>query len=56
MKRFSTFCPIALLLLGVLAVSAFAQITPIDDAYTVTSSPTTNFGAKNTLEVATRTV
>jgi hypothetical protein len=28
-----------------------AQITPSDDSYTLTSSPGTNFGSKNTLEV-----
>jgi hypothetical protein len=34
-----------------LAAFAAAQITPSDDAYTLTSSPTKNFGTANTLEV-----
>jgi hypothetical protein len=32
-------------------MSAFAQITPSDDSYILTSAPTINFGAKTTLEV-----
>ncbi len=40
-----------LAILIVVALPAFAQITPSDDSYTLTSSPGTNFGAKNTLEV-----
>jgi hypothetical protein len=51
MKRVSRSCVLMLLLWGVLAASALAQITPSDDAYTLTSSPTVNFGAKTTLEV-----
>jgi len=51
MTRLATFCVLSFSLLGVLAVPAIAQITPSDDAYTLTSSPTVNFGAKNTLEV-----
>ena len=51
MKRFATFSVLSLLLLVVFAVSALAQITPSDDSYTLTSQPTANFGAKNTLEV-----
>ena len=51
MTRLATFCVLSFLLLGVLAVPAMAQITPSDDSYTLTSSPTVNFGAKNTLEV-----
>ena len=39
------------LLICMSATIALAQITPSDDAYTLTSSPTVNFGAKNTLEV-----
>ena len=39
------------LLICMSATIAFAQITPSDDSYTLTSSPTVNFGAKNTLEV-----
>src|ERR1039458_5324126 len=39
------------LLICTSATIALAQITPSDDAYTLTSSPTVNFGAKNTLEV-----
>ena len=33
------------------SLSLLAQITPSDDSYTLTSSPGTNFGSKNTLEV-----
>ena len=51
MKRLSTIFAVSLLLMSFFAVSAFAQITPSDDSYTLTSSPTTNFGAKTTLEV-----
>src|SRR5271157_4626983 len=51
MKRFSAFCALSLLLTIVFALSAFAQITPSDDSYTLTSTPTVNFGAKTTLEV-----
>jgi hypothetical protein len=39
------------LLICMSATIALAQITPSDDSYTLTSSPTVNFGAKNTLEV-----
>jgi hypothetical protein len=39
------------LLICMSAAIALAQITPSDDSYTLTSSPTVNFGAKNTLEV-----
>jgi hypothetical protein len=51
MKRHSANVGLALLLTTFLALPAFAQITPSDDSYTLTSSPTVNFGAKNTLEV-----
>jgi hypothetical protein len=51
MKRLSTTFALSLLLMSFFAITAFAQITPSDDAYTLTSSPTVNFGAKNTLEV-----
>ena len=51
MKRSPGYCALLLLLLGVLAASALAQMTPSDDSYTLTSQPTANFGAKNTLEV-----
>jgi len=51
MKRLSAFCVLALLLTIMFASSAAAQITPSDDSYTLTSSPTGNFGAKNTLLV-----
>jgi hypothetical protein len=51
MKRHSANVGLALLLTTFLVLSAFAQITPSDDAYTLTSSPTVNFGAKTTLEV-----
>src|SRR5450755_905402 len=39
------------LLICMSATIALAQITPSDDAYTLTSTPTINFGAKNTLLV-----
>lgn len=39
-----------LLILSALT-TAYAQITPSDDAYTSTATPTTNFGAKTTLGV-----
>ena len=38
-------------LLILVAAAASGQITPSDDAYTLTSQPTTNFGAKNTMLV-----
>ncbi len=51
MKRLSLFCTLSLLLTLVFALSASAQITPSDDSYTLTSTPTTNYGTKNTLLV-----
>jgi len=51
MKRLSMLCALFALLLSVLAMSALAQITPSDDSYTLTSTPTTNYGTKNTLLV-----
>ena len=51
MKQSSRYCALLLLLLGVLTASALAQITPSDDSYILTSSPTKNFGAMTTLEV-----
>ena len=51
MKRLSTIFALTLLLIAFSALSAFAQITPSDDSYTLTSTPTVNFGAKTTLEV-----
>lgn len=39
------------LLICMSATIASAQITPSDDSYTLTSTPTTNYGAKTTLEV-----
>src|ERR1019366_8836473 len=51
MKRYSTSCALSLLLTIVFATIAFAQITPSDDSYTLTSSPTANFGAATTLNV-----
>src|SRR5580692_12057906 len=38
-------------LLVFLSTSAFAQITPLGDAYTNTADPTTNYGAKTLLDV-----
>ena len=51
--RFASKCNLAgmLALALLLATVAHAQITPSDDAYVLTTSPTTNYGAKNTLEV-----
>jgi len=54
MKRLSMLCALFAMLLSVLAMSALAQITPSDDSYTLTSTPTVNFGAKNTLESRVR--
>ena len=51
MKRASMFYSLALLMTAILSLPAFGQITPSDDAYTLTSSPTKNFGTANTLEV-----
>ncbi len=51
MKRLSTIFALSLLLITFSALAAFAQITPSDDSYTLASSPTVNFGAKNTLLV-----
>jgi len=51
MKRLSTIFALTLLLIAFSALSAFAQITPSDDSYTLTSTPSVNFGAKTTLEV-----
>lgn len=51
MKRASTFYSLALLVTAILSLPALGQITPSDDAYTLTSSPTKNFGTANTLEV-----
>ena len=51
MKRFSGFCALMMLVICGLAVGGSAQITPSDDSYILTSSPTVNFGAKTTLVV-----
>jgi hypothetical protein len=51
MNRFPGFWVSLLLLAGMFTISAFAQITPSDDSYILTSSPTANFGAKNILIV-----
>jgi hypothetical protein len=51
MRQLPIFCVASLLLLMIAAVTASAQITPSDDAYTLASTPTTNYGAKTTLEV-----
>ena len=45
MKRLSTIFALTLLLIAFSALYAFAQITPSDDSYTLTSTPTVNFGA-----------
>jgi len=52
MKRMHHRLPSALVLLVLMmGVSAFAQITPSQDSYTDTSKGTTNFGAAATLGV-----
>ena len=51
MKRLSMLCALFAVLLSVLATSGLAQVTPSDDSYTLTGSPTVNFGAKTTLLV-----
>lgn len=53
MRTIPAFCAslVLALLISMSATIALAQITPSDDSYTLTSSPTVNFGAKNTLEV-----
>jgi hypothetical protein len=50
-KLIRTFYALLLMLTGVLSLPALGQITPSDDAYTLTSSPTKNFGTATTLEV-----
>jgi hypothetical protein len=50
-KLICTFYALLLMLTGVLSLPALGQITPSDDAYTLTSSPTKNFGTATTLEV-----
>ncbi|MBI3478389.1 MAG: DNRLRE domain-containing protein [Acidobacteria bacterium] len=52
MKNFRTQPLFAVVLLMMSALTtAYAQITPSDDSYTSTATPTTNFGAKTTLGV-----
>ena len=51
MKNFERRMRYAILLLVLAALPSFAQITPSDDAYTNTGSPSTNFGAKPLLDV-----
>jgi hypothetical protein len=53
MRMIPAFCTslVLALLICMSTTIALAQITPSDDSYTLTSSPTVNFGAKNTLEV-----
>src|SRR5208337_1060075 len=52
MKRLSMFCALSLLLTIVFALSAFAQITPSDDAYVNSAAPTANYGAVTTLNLS----
>lgn len=53
MERLSTCRTLSLLVLlvGITAIAATAQITPSADAYTNTASPGTNYGAKTLLNV-----
>ncbi len=51
MKRARTFYGLLLIVTGIMSLPALGQITPSDDAYTLTSSPTKNFGTATTLEV-----
>src|SRR5215469_5304180 len=51
MNRMNHCSLVILLLFLVLGLSAFAQITPRQDAYTNTASPTANFGTAATLGV-----
>ncbi len=51
MKTLFGFSICLIVVAGILSIAAVAQITPSDDAYTLSSQPTTNFGAKNTILV-----
>jgi len=51
MERVWTSYALILIVTGILSLPALGQITPSDDAYTLTSQPTANFGAKNTMLV-----
>jgi hypothetical protein len=51
MKRFPGFCAVVMLVVCTSAVAGYVQITPSDDSYILTSSPTVNYGAKTTLVV-----
>ena len=51
MKNLHSLIRFTILLLVLAALPSFAQITPSDDAYTNTGSPSTNFGAKPLLDV-----
>jgi len=51
MKNTATLIRLAVLILLCAALPAFAQLTPSDDAYTNTASPTLNFGGKPVLDV-----
>jgi hypothetical protein len=50
-KRAWTSYALHVIVTAILSHSVGAKITPSDDAYTLTSSPSTNFGAKNTMLV-----
>jgi len=52
MKRLSSFCALSLLLTSIFGLSAFAQITPSDDAYVNSAAPTANYGATATLSLS----
>jgi hypothetical protein len=47
-KRAWTSYALHVIVTAILSHSVGAQITPSDDAYTLTGSPSTNFGAHNT--------
>jgi trimeric autotransporter adhesin len=51
MKRGCPLYTLMLMLTSLFSLPALGQITPSDDAYTLTSSPTKNFGTATTLEV-----
>src|SRR5271170_766500 len=51
MKKMQFLPALVLLLCSFSWVGAYGQITPSQDAYTSTATPTKNFGAATTLEV-----
>ncbi len=51
MKRAATFYAVLLIVTGIISRPALGQITPSDDSYTLTNSPTKNFGTAKSLAV-----